>query len=138
MDQWLPNLSESSGLHRHRSIECSSLLVPKKPSRTKNATESDFRYGEWIRYVAKRYGEGSGNACFFFLGKSGRKMVETVKTSTVVAKYRLRCRSIFSTEGCFGYFGCWHSEEETPSKKIRSKPKCSSEQIFLNRFCWGP
>ena len=22
-DQWLPNLSESSGLHRHRSIECS-------------------------------------------------------------------------------------------------------------------
>ena len=27
MDQWLPNLSESSGLHRHRSIECFSLLV---------------------------------------------------------------------------------------------------------------
>ena len=23
MDQWLPNLSESSGLHRYRSIECS-------------------------------------------------------------------------------------------------------------------
>ena len=27
MDQWLPNLSESSGLHRHRSIECSSLQL---------------------------------------------------------------------------------------------------------------
>ena len=27
MDHWLPNLSESSGLHRHRSIECSSLHV---------------------------------------------------------------------------------------------------------------
>ena len=26
MDQWLPNLSESSGLHRHGSVECSSLL----------------------------------------------------------------------------------------------------------------
>ena len=25
MDQWPPNLSESSGLHRHQSIECSSL-----------------------------------------------------------------------------------------------------------------
>ena len=25
MDQWLPNLSESSGPHRYRSIECSSL-----------------------------------------------------------------------------------------------------------------
>ena len=25
MDQWLPNLSESSGPHRHRSIDCSSL-----------------------------------------------------------------------------------------------------------------
>ena len=25
LDQWLPNLSESSGLHRHRSIECSFL-----------------------------------------------------------------------------------------------------------------
>ena len=25
MDQWLPNLCESSGLHRYRSIECSSL-----------------------------------------------------------------------------------------------------------------
>ena len=27
MDQWLPNLSESCGLHRHRSIECSSLWL---------------------------------------------------------------------------------------------------------------
>ena len=26
MDQWLPNLPESSGLNRHRSIECSSLF----------------------------------------------------------------------------------------------------------------
>ena len=25
IDQWLPNFSEDSGLHRHRSIECSSL-----------------------------------------------------------------------------------------------------------------
>ena len=25
MDQWLSNLSESSGLHRHRSIECFSV-----------------------------------------------------------------------------------------------------------------
>ena len=34
MDRWLPNLSESSGLHRYRSIECSavcggSFLPPK-------------------------------------------------------------------------------------------------------------
>ena len=27
MDQWLPNLPESSGLHRYWSIECSSLLI---------------------------------------------------------------------------------------------------------------
>ena len=27
MDQWLPNLSESSGLHRYQSIECSSLTL---------------------------------------------------------------------------------------------------------------
>ena len=32
MDQWLPNLFESSGLHQHRSINCSFLsnLVPLK------------------------------------------------------------------------------------------------------------
>ena len=37
MDQWLPNLSESSGLHRYRSIECSSLKwgVTTKSDKTK-------------------------------------------------------------------------------------------------------
>ena len=31
MDPWLQNLSESSGLHLHRSIECSSLRTPCVP-----------------------------------------------------------------------------------------------------------
>ena len=38
MDQWRPNLSESSGLHRHRSLDCSSLCFHKS-----------FRNGVWGR-----------------------------------------------------------------------------------------
>ena len=39
--------------------------MPKGPSRTKNTTESEFRYGEKIRYgCSKTPQRGLRNACF--------------------------------------------------------------------------
>ena len=45
IDQWLPNVSESSGLHRHRSIECSSLFSPQMVGVKKFGT--NFLGGIW-------------------------------------------------------------------------------------------
>ena len=53
-------------------------VVPKGPSRTKNTTESEFRYGEKIRYGrSKTLRRGLRNACF--RGKRDRKTVQKVK-----------------------------------------------------------
>ena len=45
MDQWLPNLSESSGLHRHRSTECSSLSVFVMLSRKDESMQKHLQCG---------------------------------------------------------------------------------------------
>ena len=52
MDQWLPNLSESSGLHRHRCKECSS-LSRGIPTHSK-AFAKEFLHISWSVSLAER------------------------------------------------------------------------------------
>ena len=52
-------------------------LTPKRPSRTKNTTESEFRYREVIRYGgSETLRRGLRNACF---SCKGREAVQTAK-----------------------------------------------------------
>ena len=61
--------------------------LPKGPSRTKNTTESEFRYGESIRYGnSKTLRRGPRNAGFSRQRK-GRKMVQTAKNYEAAARY---------------------------------------------------
>ena len=53
--------------------------------------------------LTKRYGEGS--EMLAFLVKRGRKMVQKVKTTAVAKYYGFERRTIFSTEGSFGFGG---------------------------------
>ena len=61
----------------NRSFLSTTGSSPKRPSRTKNPMESEFRYGEKIRYGRSktlRYGEGS--EMLVFIGEQDRKTVE--------------------------------------------------------------
>ena len=93
-----PLADNQQKINRLRQI---SRQLPKGPSRTKNPTESEFRYGEKIRYRrSKTLRRGLRNACF--LGKRGRKTVYRKRKTMAVAKYyRFERRTIFSTEGSF-------------------------------------
>ena len=51
--------------------------------------------------IAKRYGECS--EVLVFLGKRGRKTVRMLKTTAVAKYYGTERRTIFSTEGSFGF-----------------------------------
>ena len=63
---------------RKESKKESETSQPKGPCRTKNTTESEFRYGEYIRYGrSKTLRRGLRSACF--LGKRGRKTVRILK-----------------------------------------------------------
>ena len=59
----------------NRSASCSeNLVVPKGPFRTKNTTESEFRYGEKIRYGrSKTLRRGLRNACLSRKKEAGKR-----------------------------------------------------------------
>ena len=69
---------------------------PKGPSRTKNTTESEFRYG------AKQNATERAQKCLFFLSKRGRITVQKVKTTVATKYYGIERRAMFDTEESFG------------------------------------
>ena len=72
--------------------------IPKGPSRTKNTTESKFRYGEEIRYEgSKTLRRGLRHACVS-RKKEAAKRYRQWKTTAVAKYYGFGRRSIFSTE----------------------------------------
>ena len=96
LETWRPKRPSSDTFHRMRLFYlqlrpfCLRFVFftygggPKGPFRTKNSTESEFRYGEQIRYGrSKTLRRGPRSACF--PGKRGRKTVRILKT-TAVAK----------------------------------------------------
>ena len=119
-----------SGYHRKitkkssKKIAEESQRLPKGPSCTKNSTESNF--SATVRKknataITKRHRECS--EALAFLGKRGRKTVWIVKT-TAVAKYDgIECRTIFGTEGSFGFSGrgIWAISRIVRSVSVRWK-----------------
>ena len=60
----------------------------------------------------------------FFFGKRGRKTVRMVKTTAVAKYYGFGCRTIFSTEGSFGWakdFPIGRSEKAFRIRRFMSK-----------------
>ena len=77
-------------------------FMPKGPFRTKKSTESKVTTArKKATAIAKRHGECS--EVLAFLGKRGRKTVRIVKTTAVAQYYGFGRRTIFSTEGSFGW-----------------------------------
>ena len=80
------------------------VTLPKRPSCTKNTTESEFRYEEKIRYrSSKMLQRGLRNACF---SRQKRKEngtdSENYSGSNIL---QIRALTFFSKEGSFGYCG---------------------------------
>ena len=76
---------KGTGKKRHDNLRQTSRQFPKGPSRTKNTTESEFRYGEKFRYGRSKT-----------LRRGFRKY------------YGFERHTIFSTEGSFGLRQLWH------------------------------
>ena len=94
MDQWLPNLSESSGLHWHRSIECSSLP---------NATQDKaLGVSRWAPFVQARKKSTKIN----FLGPETARWGGGLPRAGVGRRVRALPES-FSSSSCLGRnLGC--------------------------------
>ena len=102
------------------------LILPKGPSRTKNTTDSTFTIrSKFATAIVKHYGRHFENT--FFKGKLSSKSLQIVK------HYGIERRSVFSTEGSFGYaYSPWNSlleflrdREDRPSK-IRTNARLVS------------
>ena len=114
--------------------------MPKGPFRTKNGTESKFTTAREKRYGNSKTLRRVLRSAFSFLGKRGRKTVRIVKTTAVAKYYGFGRRTIFSTEGSFGWggfkrggFPIWtcpsfSGEGKWGRTKYRRIPKCEGDK----------
>ena len=82
----------------------SFFFVPKGPCRTKNSTASKFGMGRKNRYGNSKNATESLRSACFCRERRHENGTESEKTTAVAKYYGFERRTIFSTEGSFGFF----------------------------------